>query len=131
MGGRGGKEIPVQAGYRLNGNQFQKKLRRSWKSLLLGGSLGLGLCCITLLSFIRSYRDKYQSKWILHVRSIYFGVYRYTLIYLKWITHKDLLHSTRNSAQCYVATWIGRKSGGEWLHVCVWLSCSAVHLKLS
>ena len=26
-----------------------------------------------------------------------------TLLYLKWITNKDLLHSTGNSAQCYVA----------------------------
>ena len=70
-----GKETPVQVGYSLKGNQFQKKLLRSWKSLLLGGSLGLGLCCIILLSFIRSYRSKYQFKsWILHVRSIYFGI---------------------------------------------------------
>ena len=26
----------------------------------------------------------------------------YTLLYLKWITNKFLLHSTGNSAQCYV-----------------------------
>ena len=124
-------EIRVQVGYWPNGNQFENKLWRSGKSLLLGGSLELGLCCIILLSFIRSYRNKYQFKsWILHVRSIYFGIYRYTLIYFKWITNKDLLHSTRNSVQCYVATWIGGKFGGEWLHVYVWLSCSAVHLKL-
>ena len=25
----------------------------------------------------------------------------YTLLYLKWITNKDLLYSTWNSAQCY------------------------------
>ena len=31
---------------------------------------------------------------------------RYTLLYLKWITHKDLLHSTRNSSQCYAAAWM-------------------------
>ena len=29
----------------------------------------------------------------------------YTLLYLKWITNKDLLYSIGNSAQCYVATW--------------------------
>ena len=28
----------------------------------------------------------------------------YTLLYLKWITNKDLLHSTGNSAQYYVTT---------------------------
>ena len=32
-----------------------------------------------------------------------FGMDMYTLIYLKWITNKDILDSTCNSAQCYVA----------------------------
>ena len=32
-----------------------------------------------------------------------FGMDMYTLIYLKWITNKDILDSTWNSAQCYVA----------------------------
>ena len=27
----------------------------------------------------------------------------YTLLYLKWITNKDLLNSSWNLAQCYVA----------------------------
>ena len=31
----------------------------------------------------------------------------YTLLYLKWITNKDLLYSTWNSAQCYAAAWMG------------------------
>ena len=31
----------------------------------------------------------------------------YTLLYLKCITNKDLLYSTWNSAQCYVAAWMG------------------------
>ena len=35
----------------------------------------------------------------------------YTLLYLKWITNKDLLYSTQNSAQCYVEAWMG---GGYW-----------------
>ena len=30
----------------------------------------------------------------------------YTLLYLKQITNKDLLYSTWNSAQCYVADWV-------------------------
>ena len=54
----------------------------------------------------------------------------YTLLYLKWVTNKDL-YSTGNSAQCYVAAWMGGEFGGERLHVYVWLSCFAVHLKLS
>ena len=31
-----------------------------------------------------------------------FGIDMYTLVYLKWITNKDLLYSTGNSAQYYV-----------------------------
>ena len=46
----------------------------------------------------------------------------FTLLYLKWITNKDLLYSTWNSAQCYVAAWIGGEFGGEKIHVYVWLS---------
>ena len=55
----------------------------------------------------------------------------YTLLYFKWITNKDLLYSTWNSDHCYVAAWMGGESGGERMHVFVWLSPFAVHLKLS
>ena len=40
----------------------------------------------------------------------------YTLLCLKWITNKDLLYSTWNSARCYVAAWMGGEFGGEWIH---------------
>ena len=43
----------------------------------------------------------------------------YTLLYLKWITNKDLLYSTGNSVQCYMAAWMRGESGGEWIHVCM------------
>ena len=46
-----------------------------------------------------------------------FGVNMYKLLYLKWITNKDLLYSTGNSAQYYVAAWMGGEFGGEWIHV--------------
>ena len=59
-----------------------------------------------------------------------FGMDMYTLLYLKWITNRDLLYCTGNSAQCYVAAWMGRESGGEWIHAYAWLSSFAVHLKL-
>ena len=36
-----------------------------------------------------------------------------------------------NSAQCYVATWMGGEFGGEWIHVYVWPSPFSVHLKPS
>ena len=55
----------------------------------------------------------------------------YTLLYLKWITKKDLLYSTGNSAQCYVAAWMGEEFGRECIRVYVWLSPFAARLKLS
>ena len=68
-----------------------------------------------------------MGEWIIRQ----FGIDRYTLLYLKWITNKDLLCSTENSAQCYVAAWMGREFGGEWIHVYAWLNSFAGHLKLS
>ena len=41
----------------------------------------------------------------------------YTLLYLKWVTNKDILNRTGNSAQCHVAAWKGEESGGEWIRV--------------
>ena len=60
-----------------------------------------------------------------------FRIDMYTLLYLKWITNKDLLHGTWNSAQCYVAACMGVEFGEEWIHEYVWLSPSAVYLTLS
>ena len=54
----------------------------------------------------------------------------YTLLYLKCITNKNLLYSTGNSAQCYVAAWMRGEFGGKWMHVYVRLSPFAVHLTL-
>ena len=48
-----------------------------------------------------------------------FGMDIYTQLYLKWITNKDLLYNTGNSAQCYVAAWMGGEFGGQWIHVYV------------
>ena len=49
-----------------------------------------------------------------------FGMGMYTVLYLKWITNKDLLYSAGNSTQCYVAAWMGGEFGGEWhLYMCV------------
>ena len=48
-----------------------------------------------------------------------FGIDVYTLLYLKWMTNKDLLYSTGSSAQCYVAAWMEGEFGGEWIHVYV------------
>ena len=40
-----------------------------------------------------------------------FGIDMYTLLHLKWITNKDLLYNTGNSAQCYVAAWMAGEFG--------------------
>ena len=60
-----------------------------------------------------------------------FGVNTYTLLCLKWVTNKNLLYSTGNSAQRYMAAWMEEEFGREWIHIYVWLSRSAVYLKLS
>ena len=44
-----------------------------------------------------------------------FGISMYTLLYLKWITNKDLLYSTWNSAPCYVAALMGAGFAWEWI----------------
>ena len=43
----------------------------------------------------------------------------HTLVYLKQTTNRDLRYSTGNSAQCYMAAWLGGDFGGKWIHVCV------------
>ena len=49
-----------------------------------------------------------------------FGKVKYTLLYLKWITHKDW-----SSAQCYMPAWVGEGVEGS-----LRLSPFALHLKL-
>ena len=56
---------------------------------------------------------------------------RYTLLYIKWVTDKNLLYSTWDSAQSYVAAWMGGEFGRKWIHVYVGLSLFVAHLKLS
>ena len=49
----------------------------------------------------------------------------YTRLYSKWITNKDLLCGTGNSAQCYVTAWLGGTLRGEWVHIYV---CTYIHI---
>ena len=37
----------------------------------------------------------------------------YTLLYFKWITNRVLLCSIGNTAQCYMAAWMGGEFGGN------------------
>ena len=48
----------------------------------------------------------------------------YTVLYLKWITNKDLSYSTWNSAQCYAPAWKGVGFGGAGIRVAESLHCS-------
>ena len=41
----------------------------------------------------------------------------YTVLDLKWTVNKGLLHSTRNSAPCYVMSSMGGELRREWIHV--------------
>ena len=59
------------------------------------------------------------------------GMGMYMLLYFKWIANKDILYSTGNSAQCYMAAWMGEEFEGKWIYVYVWLSPIAIHLKQS
>ena len=45
-----------------------------------------------------------------------FGMNMYTLLYVKWITNKDPLYSKGNSAQCYVAAWMGGQPGYMYMY---------------
>ena len=51
---------------------------------------------------------------------------KYWLLYLKWISNKNLLYSKWNYAQCYVPARMGAGVGGELIHVyvCESLYCS-------
>ena len=64
-------------------------------------------------------------------RTRQFGMDRYSLLYLKRITNKDLFYGTWNSAQGQLAAWMGGKFGREWMDVYGWLSPFSAHLKLS
>ena len=46
------------------------------------------------------------------------------------INQQDLIYSTWNSAQCYVAVCTGGRTEEEWIPVYIWLSPFTVHLKL-
>ena len=48
----------------------------------------------------------------------------YTVLYLKWITNKDLSYSTWNSVQCYAPAWMGVGFGGAGIRVAESLHCS-------
>ena len=56
------------------------------------------------------------------------GMDIYTLLYLEWITSKDLWYSTWNTPHYSAPAWMGGAYGEEWIQVCAWLSPITVHL---
>ena len=100
-------------------------------------NLALGLCYSGKWSFSYStggspLEERQHSRGRMEEGTVReFGINMYTLLYLKWITNKDLLYSSENSAQCLVAACMGGEFWEEWIRVCVWLSPFAIHLKLS
>ena len=60
-----------------------------------------------------AYRGEECEEWIVWE----FRMDMHTLLYLKWITNKDLLQSTVNSAQCYVEP--GWEGAWERMDICI------------
>ena len=84
------------------------------------------------MNLLTKQKETHRLKlWLPGGRNKEFGMDMYTPLYLKWITNKDLLSRTGNSAQCYVSAWGGGEFGREWIHVYVWPSTFTAHLKLS
>ena len=59
------------------------------------------------ITFMAGNEEELNIFWINVKLDTDFGKVMHTLLYLKWITNKNLLCSTWNSAQCYVAAWMG------------------------
>ena len=62
------------------------------------------------------------------------GLNIYTLLYIKYITNKDLLYSTGNYTQYFVITYKGKESEKEkiYIHTYIYeLNHCAVHPKLT
>ena len=88
------------------------------------------------LKSLEEWQDTYKKKlkinilWLPGERMgesiVEFGINVYTVLYLKWISNKDLLYSTLNSARCSVAA-CGRGVQGRmdtWMWTAGSLHCS-------
>ena len=59
----------------------------------------------------QTYRFRKRIYGCLGERDRELGMDIYTLLYVKGISNKVLLYSTGNSAQCYIAAWMGGEFG--------------------
>ena len=64
-------------------------------------------------------------------RENWVGIDVYTLLYIKYIGNKDLLHITVWYTQYYVITYMGKESEKEWTYVDVKQIYFAINLKLT
>ena len=67
------------------------------------GRLGTGICITKSPLCIPGTNTLFINCTRIENKIREFGMYMYTLLYLKWIPTKSLLYSTGNSAQSYVA----------------------------
>ena len=70
-----------------------------------------------------------RTKWIFLIKKYNIRIDMHTLPYVKWITNKELLYSTGNSAQCYETTRMGKEFEKEYIHG--YMNHFALHLKLT
>ena len=68
------------------------------------------------MNLLKKQKETHFAEWGGIVRE--FGRVISTLLYLKWITNRDLLYSTWNSVQCYVPAWMGDGFEGR-MDVCI------------
>ena len=82
------------------------------------------ICSSFVLKSIVDYRY-WVAAWLVHSLIQQYLLFPSSLmIHYKWITGKDLLHSTGNSAQCYEATHPNGKRIRERIHTGTWITKS-------
>ena len=81
-----------------------------WRDCYCSRASRFSICCLVSLRLEQMVFMACRALWTTGWSGCSPGV---LLLYLKWITNKDLLYSTGNSAQCDVASWVGGQFRGE------------------
>ena len=77
-----------------------------------------------------------EKRWVVGEDKLGVLENAYTLLYVKWITKKDLLYSTGDSTQYLVITYIGKESEKEGIYtyicICMYLyMCIYIYIYIS